>query len=234
MIKLDDFLGFERAVIVETGSDDVNHATMKDALARYPDRFRGVALVEHDASTTEVQELNEAGVRGCRVNFMPHLPTAIGWPDIHRLAELVVPFGWHIQLHFQGLAIVEHKESIKEIQAPVVIDHMGRIDLHDGPDSDSERALFELLDSGSVWVKTSGSDRISLQGPPYDDAVDLASRLVRYAPDRVLWGTDWPHVNIFGYPPDDGLLANIVGRIAPSNDVLRRLLVTNPEEIYGF
>jgi predicted TIM-barrel fold metal-dependent hydrolase len=146
---------------------------------------------------------------------------------------LVRPFGWHVAVHVTGADLIRYADIIATIDARVVIDHMARPDL--GHELDACRAiLFRLLDSGRVWVKLSGSDRLSKTGAPYRDVVPYARSLVEHAPKRVLWGSDWPHVNIKGPMPKDAALVDLVAEIAPSEAMQRRLLVDNPTELFGF
>ena len=133
-----------------------------------------------------------------------------------------------------GSGLLDYSDLIKSIDAPVVIDHLGRIDLSEGLTSPSVRRLLELLDTGTVWVKVSGLERISRVSAPYSDAVGLAALVVSHAPERVLWGTDFPHVNISGAAPDDGLLTDLLMDIAPSAELLEKILVTNPAAFFDF
>jgi predicted TIM-barrel fold metal-dependent hydrolase len=142
--------------------------------------------------------------------------------------------GWHLELHVAGDDVVEREAEIARLDLPVVIDHMARVDLAGGLESPAVRALRRLLDTGHVWVKVSGVDRLSRVGPPYADAVALAALLVACAPERTLWGTDFPHVNISGLPPDDAVLVSLIEQIAPDQRARERLLVTNPAQFFGF
>lgn len=142
--------------------------------------------------------------------------------------------GWGAELHVTGQEVADFARLIRSLPGRVVIDHLARVDITEGPDSRALRALLALLDTGDVWVKVSGVDRVSRQGPPYADAVALAASLVAYAPERALWGTDYPHVNIEGGTPDDGLLVDLLADIAPDSDQLHRLLVDNPAEFFDF
>jgi 2-pyrone-4,6-dicarboxylate lactonase len=147
---------------------------------------------------------------------------------------LVRPHDWHIAIHGAGQAIVEMTNFIRSIEARVVIDHMARPDLADGPDGAAVTELRRLLDTGKVWVKLSGADRLSKDGAPYRDAVPIARSLADHAPERVLWGSDWPHVNLHGPMSDDASLVDLIAEIAPSETTRRRLLVDNPAEFFRF
>lgn len=228
-----DHLGLDRAVIVQSACHGTDHAGLLDALRAEPDRYRGVALITPETTDAAIAELHEAGVRGFRLNFLPHLGAAPSPETIDALVRKVAPYGWHVQLHVAGNGVRDLAGRIRAIEIPVVIDHMARVDLRDGLRGPAVEALLGLLDAG-VRVKLSGSDRLSVTGPPYDDAAELARLLAAHAPGRVLWGTDFPHPNITGPSPDDGALADLLGRIAPDPEARHRLLVTNPAELYGF
>jgi 2-pyrone-4,6-dicarboxylate lactonase len=154
--------------------------------------------------------------------------------DLRTVMSLVAPHGWHVAIHVFGKELLESLDFIRSIEAPVVIDHMGRVDGAEGPDGKAFDALRGLLDTGKVWVKLSGADRVSKQKPPYRDAVVLARTLARHAPERVLWGTDWPHPNSHGGVPNDGALVDLIAEIAPDDSTRRRMLVDNPAAFFGF
>ncbi|MEU6374945.1 amidohydrolase family protein [Streptomyces sp. NPDC046909] len=227
-------LGITRAVVVQSSCHGHDHAVLLDALRSGDGRLRGVALIGESTRRGDIEELHRAGVRAFRLNFLPHLRTPPTRAEIDSVLERVDGLGWAAQLHVQGEEIAGLDTVVRELPGRVVIDHMGRVDLAEGFDGPAPRSLRALLDTGRVWVKVSGVDRISRQGPPYGDAVALAASLVAHAPERVVWGTDYPHVNIVGEAPDDGLLVDLVERIAPDPAHLRRLLVDNPAELYDF
>lgn len=228
------FLGFERAVIVQSASYGTDHRALLDALRADPANHRGVALLGPGTSRAELAELHEAGVRGARLHFLAHLGGAPDPVQTRRALTTVADLGWHLAVHVQGTGIIEHAPLIAAAPGPVVIDHMARVDLRDGLDGQAVHCLLRLLDGGTTWVKLSGADRVSRTGPPYSDAVQLAGLLVERFPERVLWGSDYPHVNIAGAAPDDGALVDLIGAMAPTAELRRRLLVTNPAELFGF
>ncbi|MEU4236923.1 amidohydrolase family protein [Actinoplanes sp. NPDC026619] len=232
--QLHRFLGFSRAVIVQSSCNGTDHSVLLDALAAGDGDLRGVALIDEQTPAAEIARLHDAGVRGLRLNFLPHLRQPPDRQEVATVLGKVADRGWHAEIHVAGRGVVEHGDLIRGIAAPVVIDHLGRVDLAEGLDGPSVRALKALLDTGKVWVKVSGADRVSKTGPPYADAVALGALLVRYAPDRVLWGTDFPHPNIVGDAPDDGLLTDLLGELAPTHDLLERLLVSNPAAFFDF
>jgi len=232
--RLHELLGLTRAVIVQSSSNGTDHAVLLDALAESDGRWRGVALVDAETTSAELAELHAAGVRGFRLNFLPHLPAAAGLRDIRHVFAAAAEHGWHASVHVSGDGILRCAELAEQIPVPLVIDHMARVDLAHGLDSPAVQRLLRLLDGGRTWVKVSGVDRVSRTGPPYLDAVALAAKLVSHNPDRVVWGTDFPHPNIDGDAPDDGLLVDLLEQIAPTEELRRLLLVANPTALYDF
>ncbi|MFE2431052.1 amidohydrolase family protein [Streptomyces sp. NPDC059373] len=227
-------LGLSRAVVVQSSSNGSDHRVLLDALTAGDDRLRGVALIGDATTRSEIEELHRAGVRAFRLNFLPHLRTAPTRDEIDSVLERVDGLDWGAELHVTGQEVADFHRLIRAFPGRVVIDHLARVDITEGPDSPALRSLRALLDTGDVWLKVSGVDRVSRQGPPYADAVALAASLVAYAPQRVLWGTDYPHVNISGATPDDGLLVDLLADIAPDPDRLHRLMVDNPAEFFDF
>jgi 2-pyrone-4,6-dicarboxylate lactonase len=228
-------LGLHRAVIVQSSCYGTDHRALLDALAVGGGRYRGVALIGPATPHAEIERLHDAGVRGFRLHFLPHLGDPPTLAEIRATVGLVADLGWHAEIHLHSADIARYDGLMRWFPVPVVIDHLARVDLPQGPDGAAVPALLRLLDTGRVWVKTSGVDRVSQTGPPaYADAVALAARLVAHAPERVLWGTDYPHPNITGAAPDDGLLVDLLSIIAPGEAALRRMLVQNPAEFFGF
>jgi 2-pyrone-4,6-dicarboxylate lactonase len=234
VIALHQHLGLQRGVFVQSACYGSDHRVLLDALAAGAGRYRGVALIDAATSRAELSRLHAAGVRGSRLHFLPHLGRTPSQDEIRGTVRLVADLGWHAEIHLHGADIANYAGLIRRFPVRVVIDHLARLDLADGADSEAVTALLHLLDTGRVWVKTSGIDRVSLLGPPYADAVAFAARLVDLFPERVLWGTDFPHPNITGPAPDDGLLVDLLADIAPGSEQLRRLLVQNPAEFFGF
>ncbi len=153
--------------------------------------------------------------------------------DMRKVIELVEPHGWHIAIHTGGNGVFELYEFIRSIDAPVVIDHIGRVDVAESRNGKAFATLRRLLDTGNVWVKLSGTDRITKQPYPYADAVPFARDLAEHAPERVVWGTDWPHPNHKAIP-NDGELVDLIAEIAPSEKARRLMLVDNPTRLFGF
>ena len=232
--RLHGRLGIERAVIVQSQGQGADRRPLLEALETGAGRYRGVALIGTEAEPAEVSRLAAAGVRGARFHFMPHLGAAPREDTIRSVAALVRPHGWHVALHMAGSGVADHEGFIRTIEVPVVIDHMGRPDPAEGADGPVGAALRRLLDTGRVWVKLSGADRVSRTSAPFRDAVPLAAALARHAPERVLWGTDWPHVNLHGPMPDDGDLVDWIAEVVPTEEARRLLLVDNPASFFDF
>jgi 2-pyrone-4,6-dicarboxylate lactonase len=237
---IDDFealrerLGLSRAVFVQASCHGTDNRAMVDALERGEGRYAGVAMIDDTFDEQSIAQLHDAGVRGTRFNFVAHLG---GAPDMDRfwtIVDRVVPFGWHIVLHFDSKDIPRYASMLDRMPCPYVIDHMGRVATDAGIDQEPFRALLELLNDDRAWVKVSGAERLTSDGtPPYDDVVPFARALIEAAPDRILWGTDWPHPNV-RHMPDDGDLVDLLASYAPDADLLHRILVRNPESLYDF
>jgi 2-pyrone-4,6-dicarboxylate lactonase len=230
-----DLLGFSRAVIVQSTVHGTDHAAAADALRRGAGRYRGVALITPATPDDEVARLHEQGFRGARLHFMAHVGTP---PPTREQVDAVVakvrPHDWHVSLHLSGTAVVDLAELIAAIPGRVVIDHMGRVDLREGLDSAPVQMLKQLLDQPDRWVKLSGTDRLATAPPSMADSVELARVLFEHRPDRVVWGTDYPHPNTHGFMPDEGDLVDNLAHIAPSPAALQQLLVDNPTELFDF
>ncbi len=234
LFALRDFLGFERNVIVQATCHGADNGALVDALLTAGARARGVATVRAGVSRAELADLHAAGVRGIRFNFVKRLVDPK--PDEYylRLAEAVAELGWHVVVYFEAPDLAERWQLFTSLPTAVVVDHMGRPDVTqpvDGPDF--ARFTRFMRENENVWSKVSGAERLSVSGPPdYADVVPFARHIVETFPDRVIWGTDWPHPNMKSHMPDDGNLVDLVPRIAPTEDRQRRLLVDNPMRLY--
>ncbi|MFN9336371.1 MAG: amidohydrolase family protein [Alphaproteobacteria bacterium] len=229
---LHERLGVDRAVIVQTTVYKADNRAMLDGIVRSNGRWRGVALIDESFDDAAFRALHEGGVRGVRFGFVKHLG---GVPDlalVRRTAARIAPMGWHLVLHLDAGNIPEFLDFFGEFSLPVVVDHMGRVPVRDGLDQTPFRLLLELLRRPNWWVKVSGAERISETGPPFSDAVPFAQRLIAAAPDRVLWGTDWPHPNV-RWEPDEADLVDLLPRFADAA-ALQQVLVDNPARLYGF
>lgn len=233
LFRLHAFLGFERGVFVQSACHGSDHAVVLDLLTAGNGRYRAVGLIKPTTAEAELARLHAAGMCGARFHFFSHLGAPTPQADIRAVIAMIAPLGWHVAIHVGGQGILDQYDFIASIEAPVVIDHIGRIDVGEGLDGEAFSALRRLLDRGNVWIKLSGADRISKQGFPYRDAVPFARNLVEHAPERVVWGSDWPHPNHTAVP-NDGDLVDLIAEIAVDETSRRLMLVDNPAELFGF
>lgn len=228
---LHDHLRIDRAVIVQASCHGIDNAAMLDCIASDPKRYRGVAIVNDGFTDKDFDTLNAGGVRGVRFNFVKHLGGAPDMAVFNRVMDRIKGRGWHVVLHVDAPDIVPLSDMIRKLPVPFVIDHMGRVPGKDGVDQPPLKALLELHKLDGAWVKVCGSERISM--PPYAEAIPIARRIVENRPDRVLWGTDFPHPNAT-HEADEADLVDLVPKIAPDAALQRKLLVDNPAVLYGF
>jgi 2-pyrone-4,6-dicarboxylate lactonase len=231
--KLHHALGLQRAVIVHASCHGSDMRVTLDAIARSGGRYRGTAIVDESVQDKDFQAMHDGGIRGVRFNFVKHLG---GRPDMgffKRTAGRVKAMGWHLILHLDAADLVELGNLFAKLPVPIVIDHMGRVNAAHGLGQPPFKALLELMKNESCWVKISGAERVSSQGPPFADAVPFAQALIRAAPGRVLWGTDWPHPNV-KWMPDERALMDLFAVMAPEPAMQARILVDNPAKLYDF
>lgn len=232
LFELHRLLGLERSVLVQASCHGTDNAAMLDAIAASDGRYRGVAMVSRDVTTEEIRYLHDGGVRGIRFNFVSHLGKDADIDAVRAVVDKIQEFGWHAVVHFDADRLETLAPVLKSLPVPMVIDHMGRVDASKGTDQPAFGMLLDLLEDERFWVKVCGAERISRAGPPFADAIPFARHLVERFPDRVLWGTDWPHPNIKKDMPDDGHLVDLLSQIAPDQDQLNRLVVQNPTRLY--
>jgi predicted TIM-barrel fold metal-dependent hydrolase len=155
--------------------------------------------------------------------------------EFHRVIARIEPLGWHVDLHFDAVDLVSYDDLLHKLPVPFIIDHMARVPTRAGLEQEPFRHLVELLrTTPTCWVKISGAERTSSDGPPFSDAVPFAQALIAAAPERILWGTDWPHPNIARHMPNDGDLVDLVPLFAPQPAIQRKILIDNPHRLYGF
>ncbi|VXC06782.1 amidohydrolase family protein [Pseudoclavibacter sp. 8L] len=227
-------LGFERAVLVQSAAHGSDHSVLLDALERGQGRYRATALLSRTTTEAEVASLDAAGFCGTRIHFAPHLGQGPTEADIERLADLVGPYGWHLEVHAMGDALRGITDLLHRLPIRIVLDHMGRFENTDGVLSPGFQTVAELLAGPDVWVKLSGIDRMSRQLPSMRDGIEIARRLSAAFPERCVWGSDYPHPNTHGFVPRDEALVDALTHIVPDADGLKRLLVDNAEECFGF
>lgn len=228
---LHDHLGIERAVIVQASCHGSDNRAMLDGIASDPKRYRGVAIVNDGFTDRDYDALAAGGVRGVRFNFVKHLGGAPDMAVFNRVVDRVKGRGWHVVLHLDAPDIIPLSEMINNLPLPFVIDHMGRVPSAAGIEQAPLKALLELAKLDNCWIKVGGAERISM--PPYAAAVPIARAIVEAAPERVLWGTDFPHPNPT-HEADEADLVDLVRQFAVTPLAERRLLVDNPARLYGF
>ena len=229
-------LGLERAVLVQASCHGADNRAMLDAIAwsrafEPGGAWRGVAMVGSEATEREIEALHAGGVRGVRFNFVRHLGGAPDARVFERTLAMIEPFAWHVVLHFDAEDIEGHAEMFRRLRVPFVIDHMGRVQAQHGLDQRPFRMLLDLMRNKLAWVKVSGAERVSAAGKPFHDAVPFAAALVDAAPDRVLWGTDFPHPNV-KVMPNDGELVDLFAKVVSDERLRKRILVDNPARLY--
>jgi len=237
---LHEMLGIDRVVLVQASVHGQDNSAMLDAIAQAPDNYRGVAMVAPGIDDAELRALHKGGVRSVRFNFVQHLGGAPDLAVVQRMAERIKPLGWHLVLHLDAQDLLTFRDFLLGLPVPFAIDHMGRTMVENGLAQPPFELLLELMRTNErAWVKVSGAERISqalsaAEGGPYADAVPFAQRLMQAAPDRVLWGTDWPHPNVREMP-DDGKLVDLLPLFAGGDEtLLRKLLIDNPTRLYWY
>jgi 2-pyrone-4,6-dicarboxylate lactonase len=232
LFALRDRLGFARNVIVQASCHATDNAATLHAIARSNGRARGVAVVDPAIGEAELETLHAGGMRGVRFNFLKRLVDEAPKDKFLEVASRL-PEGWHVVVYFEAEILEELRPFLDAIPVPLVIDHMGRPDVSQGPDGPDMRAFRHLLDSRpDIHFKATCPDRLDPAGPPWDDFARSVAPLVADYPDRALWGTDWPHPNMQDAIPDDGALVDMIPRIAPTPELQRKLLVDNPMALY--
>jgi 2-pyrone-4,6-dicarboxylate lactonase len=234
LFALRDFLGFDKNVVVQATCHGSDNSALLDVLERANDRARGVVTVKADVTHDELARMNELGVRGVRFNYVKRLVDPKPDDYYRQIIEKIKPFGWHVVLYFEPSDLQEKYDFFTSLGVPVVIDHMGRPDVTK-PVDNAEFDLFLrfMRENTNVWSKVSCPDRLSVSGSPlYVDVVPFAKTIIEEFPDRVLWGTDWPHPNMKKEMPDDGILVDYVPSIATTTVLQQKLLVTNPTNLY--
>jgi 2-pyrone-4,6-dicarboxylate lactonase len=228
---LHQHLGLSRAVLVQASCHGGDNRAMLDAIAWSGRAWRGVAMVRDDVTERELKALHESGVRGVRFNFVRHLGGAPDSRVFDRTLAMIAPLGWHVVLHFDAEDIEAHSDVFRRMRVPFVIDHMGRVDAAHGLEQRPFAMLLELMKNPLSWVKVSGPERISAAGKPFHDATPFVAALAQAAPDRVLWGTDFPHPNV-KIMPNDGELVDFFAEAIPDEASRTRILVDNPTRLY--
>lgn len=241
LYALRDHLGFSRNIIVQATCHGKDNSAMIDACIHSKGLARGVATVGRDISYEQLSEMHAAGVRGVRFNFVKRLVDVTPKDELLEITKKIAPYGWHVVIYFEAPDLPEYWDFFTSIPTTIVVDHMGRPDITK-PINGEEFNLFLrfMQENENVWSKVSCPERLSVSGPPalngqrtaYSDVVPFARKVVEMFPDRVLWGTDWPHPNLKSHMPDDGLLVDFIPHIAPTKALQQKLLVDNPMRLY--
>ncbi|WP_029920359.1 amidohydrolase family protein [Nevskia soli] len=241
LFSLRDHLGFERNVIVQATCHGSDNRALLEALHTAGGRARGVVTIGTGIGDAELESMHAAGVRGVRFNFVRRLVDFTPKDDLLQIARRIAPLGWHVVVYFEARDLPELRDFFTELPLPVVVDHMGSPDVSQPVDGPEFGMFVQLMaDYAHIWSKVTCPERFSVSGPPardgerapYRDVAPFARRLVEAFPDRVLWGTDWPHPNLKNHMPDDGLLVDFIPQIAPTLALQKRLLVDNPMRLY--
>ena len=235
LMKVHDTLGFARGVIVQSSVHGTDNGAMLHALAAGKGRYRGVANLDGTESEAEIARLHDAGVRGVRFNFVRFLGGPPDLKSFRRTVDAVAGFGWHVVVHAHGADLVEHETLFRGLQIPVVIDHMAHPDMAGGPGQDGFRLLLDLIRDCGWWTKICNGDRVSALDFPCAELLPFARRVIEADPDRVLWGTDWPHpmYRADRPVPNDCTLLEMLYSFTPEPEIRRKALVNNPARLYG-
>lgn len=229
-------VGTTRCVVVQPRNYAVDNAVTLDALAQFAGKARGVAVVHPTITDAELKRFNEAGVRGIRFSLGDPASAVVRDDMIEPLAKRIAGLGWHIQFNVDGEQIIALAEMLRRLPTPLVFDHLGHPPLPDGIAHPSHAIIRGLIDKGRTWVKLSGAYSNTRIGPPeYPEATKIAQAFVKAAPERLVWGSDWPHPGLpNNNKPDDALLFDLLTVWAPDAATRNRILVGNPEALYGF
>lgn len=231
---LADRLDLPRAVFVQAKPFALDNACLLDAIQRFgPDNARGIAVVNSAVSDLELVRLHNGGVRGLRFSVWNPGNAVVSFDDCAPLSERIKHLGWNIQLHMSAAQLVEWADIIRRLDCTVVIDHMGRLDPALGVKDPAYPFIQEMIDKGRTWVKLSGPYLNTRTGEPWEDAARTAAAIAEFAPERVVWGSDFPHVTE-KVKPDEAVLAEMIGTWLPTEKARRLALADNPRELYGF
>jgi predicted TIM-barrel fold metal-dependent hydrolase len=235
-LNLMEVLGIERGVVVQPSAHGFDNSVTLDAIAKSVGRFRGVAKVNESFTDDDLDQLHRGGIRGVRFNLITDIGGGVDLPMFERVIARIARLGWSVTFHTLPDNLVANADWFRHIEIPLIIDHFGRVDFIDGPEQEPFRMLVDLVKQENIWAKISCAERQSAGGPPYHDAIPFAQALIDAAPDRILWGTDWPHSLRFGpgQIPNDGDLVDLLLEMAPDEEIRHKILVENPARLFGF
>lgn len=235
LFALRDHLGLSRNVIVQATCHGADNRAMLDAVRASNGLARGIATIRPDVTEAELAEMHAAGVRGVRFNFVKRLVDPKPDAYYHDILAKIASLGWHIVIYFEAADLAERWDFFTALPTIVVVDHMGRPDVSKPVDGDAFGLFLRFMERDNIWSKVSCPERLSRLGPPgYSDVIPFARTVIERFPNRVLWGTDWPHpnLNMVGHMPDDGALVDLIPAIAPTAELQRKLLIENPMRLY--
>ena len=232
LFALREFLGFERNVIVQATCHGTDNSALLDALNAGDGMARGVVSLDPRVTDAELSAMHQAGVRGVRFNFVKRLVDEVPKEKSLKIAHRIAELGWHSVVYFEAQDLADLSSFLKSLPTTVVIDHMGRPDVAQALDHPDFRLFIDLMNDEKFWCKTTCPERLTKTGPPYADVIPFMKILVETFPDRVIWGTDWPHPNMKSHMPDDGQLVDIIPFIADTSELRHKLLVQNPARLY--
>lgn len=233
--KLQQRIGVSRAVLVQTKIHGADHACLLDGLRQLGANGRGIGVVTPDVEQAELVRLDAGGVRGLRFSVWNPEDAFTTMDMIEPLAARIADLGWHVQVHAMGDQIVAAADMLGRLPCPIVFDHMGRLPPAQGADHSAFRVITRLMAQEKAWVKLTGAYLNTAEGPPaYPDATLIAQAFVAEAPDRLVWGSDWPHITELANPPDDARLFDLLSVWAGDEPTRLRILVDNPARLYGF
>jgi predicted TIM-barrel fold metal-dependent hydrolase len=231
-----DIVGIQRGVVVTPMAHGTDNRATLDAVARSGGWLLGMAKIDDSFTEKDLRELHEKGIRGVRFNLIEESGGAVDLPLFERIAARIHQFGWCMCFHVMPDEMVEHFDWFGTLPTPVVIDHICRLPYERGTSQAPFRKLLELMRNDKMWLKISGADRQKSRGFPMTDVIPYTIALAEVAPDRLIWGTDWPHGNIFkpNSIPNDGDLIDILPKLVPDAGILKKILVDNPAQLFGF
>jgi len=241
-LKMTSVIGMERAVVVQPSVHGLDNSATLDAIARSQGRFRGIGRIDDKTTKDELQKLHDGGIRGMRFNLLDRPRGNVKLVVLDRCVERAIGLGWSIDLHIDMKNLLDQEKRIRAMPVPVVIDHIARVKPAEGLQQAGFQLLLDLLRLKQVWVKVSGADKIcntavhSYFGLPFVEVIPFARAVIAARPDRIIWGTDWPHSNNFtpGHTPNDGDLVDLLAAFAPDEQTRKKILVDNPAALYGF
>lgn len=241
-LKMIALVGIQRAVVVQPSVHGLDNSATLDAIKNSAGKFRGVGRINDKPLKEELQRLHDGGIRGVRFNLLDRPRGNVSLDVLDRCVENIAWLGWSVDLHIDMKNLIEQERRIRKMPIPVVIDHIARVKPAEGLSQPGFQLLLDLAALNHVWVKVSGADKIcntkvhSYFGLPFVEVVPYARAVIAVAPDRIIWGTDWPHSNNFapGHTPNDGDLVDLLAEFAPDPGLQKKILVDNPAALYGF